>query len=51
MIRLLLIISFAFAAANCGQKGPLEPPTASSPQAGGITLESNVSLHDRYPRS
>lgn len=26
MIRLILIISLGFIAANCGQKGPLEPP-------------------------
>ena len=28
MIRLVLIIALSFAAANCGQKGPLEPPTS-----------------------
>ena len=51
MIRLLLIISLAFVAANCGQKGPLEPPTASGPQVVSITLDSNLSLHDRPSRS
>ena len=28
MIRLILIIALSFVAANCGQKGPLEPPTS-----------------------
>ena len=31
MVRLILIISLGFIAANCGQKGPLEPPTAKVP--------------------
>ena len=31
MVRLFLIISLGFIAANCGQKGPLEPPTAKAP--------------------
>ena len=30
MTRLILIIAFTFVAANCGQKGPLEPPSASA---------------------
>lgn len=46
MIRLLLIISITFVAANCGQKGPLEPPKASQP-----LMESTPSLHDRHSRS
>ena len=48
MIRLLLVISLALVAANCGQKGPLEPPKASAPD---FALESDLSLHGRHSHS
>ncbi|MCY4278958.1 MAG: lipoprotein [Gammaproteobacteria bacterium] len=32
MTRFLLIIIISFVAANCGQKGPLEPPSAAAEQ-------------------
>ena len=30
MIRVILIIALSFVAANCGQKGPLEPQAAAT---------------------
>ncbi len=42
MIRLTLIIALSFVAANCGQKGPLEPPTSAALDAPHHVLDTRI---------
>ena len=41
MIRVILIVALSFVAANCGQKGPLEPPAAVTVEFEPDVADSN----------
>ncbi len=49
MIRLLLVMTLSLIAANCGQKGPLEPPTANGADASQAA--SAVRPQQHHPHS